>query len=132
MPFTKRVYSWSLKQSSVEGFDCKIAGNCQKNGGDAVRNSCLLSTSHRYSCHISMVTPFVIPAVNYQILRSTEQSLVGWTWPRDVTGIRTGRVITIEVGVFFCVLFRFVFLFVFLGPHPRHMEGPRLGVKSEL
>ena len=23
------------------------------------------------------------------------------------------------------------FLFVFLGPHPRHMELPRLGVKSE-
>ena len=26
----------------------------------------------------------------------------------------------------------FVCLFVFLGPHPRHMEIPRLGVKSEL
>ena len=29
------------------------------------------------------------------------------------------------------VLFCFV-LFVFLGPHPRHMEVPRLGVESEL
>ena len=26
----------------------------------------------------------------------------------------------------------FFSLFVFLGPHPRHMEVPRLGVKSEL
>ena len=24
------------------------------------------------------------------------------------------------------------FLFVFLGPHPWHMEGPRLGAESEL
>ena len=29
-----------------------------------------------------------------------------------------------------CVLF--FFFFVFLGPHPWHMEGPRLGVESEL
>ena len=29
----------------------------------------------------------------------------------------------------FCFLFC---LFVLLGPHPRHMEVPRLGVKSEL
>ena len=29
--------------------------------------------------------------------------------------------------------FSFFFLFfVFLGPHPRHMEVPKLGVKSEL
>ena len=26
----------------------------------------------------------------------------------------------------------FVCLFVFLGPHPRHMEVPRLGIESEL
>ena len=26
----------------------------------------------------------------------------------------------------------FIYLFVFLGPHPAHMEVPRLGVKSEL
>ena len=26
----------------------------------------------------------------------------------------------------------FFFFFFFLGPHPRHMEVPRLGVKSEL
>ena len=29
-------------------------------------------------------------------------------------------------------LFWTYFFFVFLGPHPRHMEVPRLGVKSEL
>ena len=28
--------------------------------------------------------------------------------------------------------FFFFCLFVFLGPHPRHMEAPRLGVQSEL
>ena len=28
--------------------------------------------------------------------------------------------------------FFFFFFLVFLGPHPRHMEVPRLGVKSEL
>ena len=26
----------------------------------------------------------------------------------------------------------FIFLFAFLGPHPRHVEVPRLGVKLEL
>ena len=31
------------------------------------------------------------------------------------------------------ITFRFwVFFWSFLGRHPRHMEGPRLGVKSEL
>ena len=29
-------------------------------------------------------------------------------------------------------LFFFSLSFVFLGPHPRHMEVPRLGVESEL
>ena len=29
-----------------------------------------------------------------------------------------------------CVLY--LFIFVFLGPHPWHMEVPRLGVESEL
>ena len=32
----------------------------------------------------------------------------------------------------FFVCFLFFCLFVFLGPHPRHMEVPRLGVESEL
>ena len=31
--------------------------------------------------------------------------------------------------IFFVV---FVFFFYFLGPHPQHMEVPRLGVESEL
>ena len=26
----------------------------------------------------------------------------------------------------------YLFYYLFLGPHPRHMEVPRLGVKSEL
>ena len=26
----------------------------------------------------------------------------------------------------------FIFIFVLLGPHPRHIEVPRLGVESEL
>ena len=30
------------------------------------------------------------------------------------------------------VSFYFIYLFCFLGPHPQHMEIPRLGVKSEL
>ena len=33
------------------------------------------------------------------------------------------------LGISFCL---FVFCFVLLGPHSRHMEVPRLGVKSEL
>ena len=28
--------------------------------------------------------------------------------------------------------FYFYFVFFFLGPHPQHMEVPRLGVESEL
>ena len=34
--------------------------------------------------------------------------------------------------VLFCFVFVCFFLFVFLGPNPRHMEVPRLGVESEL
>ena len=30
------------------------------------------------------------------------------------------------------LLYFLIFFFVFLGPHPKHMEFPRLGVKSEL
>ena len=40
-----------------------------------------------------------------------------------------------QVTLFFVSLFLFLFLFlsfVFLGPHPRHMEVPRLGVELEL
>ena len=37
----------------------------------------------------------------------------------------TARILTLFFFFFFC-------LFVFLGPHPQHMEGPRLGVQSEL
>ena len=32
----------------------------------------------------------------------------------------------------FCFLFFAFFVFCLLGPHPRHMEVPRLGVQSEL
>ena len=34
-------------------------------------------------------------------------------------------------GVFCWKIFFFFWSFVFLGPHPRHMEVPRLGVESE-
>ena len=34
--------------------------------------------------------------------------------------------------VIVAVLYLFIYLFCFLGPHPRHMEVPRLGVQSEL
>ena len=33
---------------------------------------------------------------------------------------------------FFFLFFFFFFFFGFLGPHSKHMEGPRLGVQSEL
>ena len=33
---------------------------------------------------------------------------------------------------FWCLFFFFFFFFVFLGPHLRHLEVPRLGVQSEL
>ena len=29
-------------------------------------------------------------------------------------------------------IYIYIFIYCFLGPHPRHMEVPRLGVKSEL
>ena len=34
--------------------------------------------------------------------------------------------------VYLQTLFMYLCIFVFLGPHPRHMEVPRLGVESEL
>ena len=37
-----------------------------------------------------------------------------------------------QILLFFFLFSLFVCLFVFLGPHPRHMEVPRLGVKLEL
>ena len=32
----------------------------------------------------------------------------------------------------FVIFSLFFFVLVFLGPHPQHMEAPRLGVESEL
>ena len=32
----------------------------------------------------------------------------------------------------FCFVLFFVFVFCFLGPHPQHIEVPRLGVQWEL
>ena len=43
----------------------------------------------------------------------------------------TGDTVSSFFGGFFCFVFIFVF-FAFLGLHPRHMEVPGLGVKSEL
>ena len=43
---------------------------------------------------------------------------------RDIVGLRLGRTFTFYLGLFFS----FFFFFVFLGPHPRHVEVPRLGV----
>ena len=34
--------------------------------------------------------------------------------------------------LFFYFIYWFIYLFCFLGPHPQHMEVPRLGVKLEL
>ena len=36
---------------------------------------------------------------------------------------------TIELNT---LLILFYFIYLFLGPHPQHMEAPRLGVKLEL
>ena len=36
------------------------------------------------------------------------------------------------VNILFLLLFIYLFIFDFLGPHPWHMEVPRLGVKLEL
>ena len=49
--------------------------------------------------------------------------------------VMSGRVIHVMQVRQFIILFFFFFFFFFfcfLGPNPRHMEGPRLGVKSEL
>ena len=46
-------------------------------------------------------------------------------WLTNLTSIHE------DMGFFCFVLFCFVFL-LFLGPLPRHMEIPRLGVQSEL
>ena len=44
-----------------------------------------------------------------------------------------GPIILFPLLLFVCDYFHNFFLsFVFLGPHPRHMEVPRLGVESEL
>ena len=51
--------------------------------------------------------------------------LVVAQWVKNLTSIHE------DMGFFCFVLFCFVFL-LFLGPLPRHMEIPRLGVESEL
>ena len=33
---------------------------------------------------------------------------------------------------YFVIIYLFIYLFCFLGPHPRHVEVPRLGVKLEV
>ena len=38
----------------------------------------------------------------------------------------------LDPGGKLCLFFFFSYLFCFLGPHPRQMEVPRLGVQSEL
>ena len=43
---------------------------------------------------------------------------------------RVGFYTVVKAVLFYFILFCFV-LFVFLGPHLGHMEGPRLGVQSE-
>ena len=40
--------------------------------------------------------------------------------------------ILIKSYIYIYIFFFFPFFLVFLGPHPQHMEVPRLGVKSEL
>ena len=37
-----------------------------------------------------------------------------------------------KANLFFLLLLLLLLLLLFLGPHPRHMEVPRLGVESEL
>ena len=39
---------------------------------------------------------------------------------------------SLNSGVNYITSLTFFFFFVFLGPHPQHMEAPRLGVQSEL
>jgi len=45
------------------------------------------------------------------------------------TSLFSKSMIFFSVEMFICAGY---YLFVFLRPHPRHMEVPRLGVKSEL
>ena len=47
-----------------------------------------------------------------------------WVWMSSATW----KLSIPNFGGFFC----FLFVFSFLGPHPQHMEVPRLGVQSEL
>ena len=56
-----------------------------------------------------------------------------WLWPMVKRGRRHIVILLLYILFlsFFLLLLFFFFLY-FLGPHPRHMEVPRLGVESEL
>ena len=52
----------------------------------------------------------------------------GWTWPLT----RASRLIIRKGGIHCIFVYLFIYPSIFLGPHPWHMEVPRLGVQSEL
>ena len=53
-------------------------------------------------------------------------------WSSPKTNLTKYEVVHLSFVILVIRFFFFFFFLVFLGPHPRHMEVPRLGVKSEL
>ena len=64
----------------------------------------------------------------HHIFQDFFQNLLTW----QVMGLGYSTLGRRDVLVHFAVFYSLFFFFFFLGPHPRHIEIPRLGVKLEL
>ena len=104
----------------------------------------LSSTPHSVKTQESLITQFVLELQDR--ISSLLQSLV-WKWLISFLIKKYPQVIAVIFVLFyvlkilrniFCFFLSFFLFFfpsvfcLFLGPHPRHMKVPRLGVQSEL
>ena len=90
------------------------------------RTSILINTSQIYFCWATMATPDIKFNINtWSLKRKNNLNDKKYSWYLYIFYLKCYVMKNSPV-------FGFVFVFCFLGPHPWHMELPRLGVKSEL
>ena len=103
-----------------------------------------------YSWHMEVPGPLIKSELQLQQCRMFKSTLPDWGWnpclcckpsrcSQILNPLRHSRnstngfyFILFYFIFFFCLLLLLLLLLLFLGPLPRHMEVPRLGVESEL
>ena len=100
---------------------------------DVYMGSILFSLSLQYLCFLNKSQQNVAKWAFLKVTQKSDQSnMTRWrvsSYDTRKVEADSGPWDCCSVGGFVCV---FVCLFCFLGPHPRHMEVPRLGVELEL